>query len=442
VSSLVFNAINSTATIDINGNLGQLTVKGSLDLGQTGHINVSNDLTSSFSVGRNLVLDGGHINIGRDLSGTVSVGGNLTVDDGGQFTVTRNLTSVSVGGNLQTSQRGQINIGRNLGTLAVTGVVRGQGSEDIVVGDDLGQLTVLGGGSGTWGLQGVNIDVTKNLQGLDIRNGMDDSLITAGYLINGGTPGAGSNGWNVGPDGTVAVLDSQIRAGFEMRNITIGGDVKSDFPSNPTTGGVTRIVAGEDKNGNFSAGGIIDNFQIVGNLIDSVLAASVAPSEGYYHQPAGAIEVGFVSNPTTTIDTSPNNTIPVPTQPVTVTTGTTTNVGLVVSTPSGAPVNPTQLAQLQNSPLSIFTAPPFANTPDTVLPNGSINPSFAPALQLVPPAADAGAELPLPSKPTVLGSVITTSPHVDGTDYAGIFAANTNGVIVGPLPTSTPVVPA
>jgi hypothetical protein len=260
-------------------------------------------------------------------------------------------------------------------------------------------------------------------------------------LIDGGTPGTGSNGWNIGPNGTVAVLDSQILAGGEIDHITIGGDVTSDLPTNPSTGRVTRIVAGEGANGSFSPGGTIDNFQIAGNLVNAVLSASVAPSQGYYHQPSGSIEVGFVSEPAYGIDDDPNDTIPVPAQPVTVSTGAT-NVGLVVSNPSGSGTNPTQLAQLQDSPLSVDTAPPFAGTPDTVLAGGSINPSFAPKLQLVPPAAYAGQELPLPSQSTVLGSVISTSPHVNGTDYAGIFAADTDGVIVGPLPKSAPLTPS
>jgi hypothetical protein len=74
-----------------------------------------------------------------------------------------------------------------------------------------------------------------------------------------------------------------------------------------------------------------------------------------------------------------------------------------------------------------------------VLAGGSINPSYAAKLQLLPPEAAAGTELPLPSTSTVLGSVITTSPGTG--DYAGIFAVNTNGVIVGPIPTSSPVSP-
>jgi len=77
-----------------------------------------------------------------------------------------------------------------------------------------------------------------------------------------------------------------------------------------------------------------------------------------------------------------------------------------------------------------------------VLSGGQINPTFAPKLQLLLPLAAAATQLPLPSKSTVLGSVITTKPGLAGTDYAGIFAANTNGVLVGPIPTTEPVSPA
>ncbi len=252
------------------------------------------------------------------------------------------------------------------------------------MGDDLGQLTVLGGGNNVFSLTDVDLDVTKNIQGLDIRNGISDSLITAGILIDGGTPGTGSNAWNIGPDGPVAVMDSQILAGSEIDNLTIGGNVESDMPTNPA-GLPTRIVAGEYSQGNYIAGGIIDHFQIVGNLIDSVLAASVKPYNGTYPQPAGTIQVGLAGSATT---------------------------------------------------LSNDTGPPFADagipTNELVLPGGSINPSFAPALLAVPAAGD---PLPMPTEPTVTGEVVTSN-HVYHSDYAGIFAADTDGVIVGPLPTS------
>jgi len=154
-----------------------------------------------------------------------------------------------------------------------------------------------------------------------------------------------------------------------------------------------------------------------------------------YDQPAGAIEVGF------TASTPPGPSTLTPTPPtVTVETSGVTNVNLVTS---DYPTMP-QAAQLQSSPVSTYTAPPFANASDPelpqVLPGGSINPSLAAKLQLLPPVLGAATALPLPSKSTVLGSVMTTMPGTG--DYAGIFAANTNGVRVGPVPTSEPVSPA
>jgi len=226
---------------------------------------------------------------------------------------------------------------------------------------------------------------------LDVRNGIFHSLIAAGILIDGGTPGSGSNGWNVGPDGTVAVLDSQILAGSKIRNITIGGDVKSDLPAN-SAGSPTRIVAGEYPEGTYLAGGIIDTFQITGQLIDSVLAASVTPYNGFYPQPAGTIQIGFVPTPPAPPTTRPN-----------------------------------------------FTAPPFKDPSvpvnKLVLAGGSINPSFVP--QPLPPSPTPGTVVPIPSKSTVLGGVVT-STHLNNADFAGIFAADTRGVIVGPLP---PILP-
>ena len=176
-------------------------------------------------------------------------------------------------------------MGGNLGNLTVSGVIQGRGSEDIVVGDDLGQLVVMGGGNNLFSLNDAGIDVGKSIQGIDFHNGISDSLIMAGILINGGTPGTGSNGWNIGPDGPVAVFDSEILAGLEIENFTIGGDVKSDMPTN-ASGRPTRIVAGETPQNTYAAGGIIDGFQIVGNLIDAVVAASVEPYNGFYPQPA------------------------------------------------------------------------------------------------------------------------------------------------------------
>jgi hypothetical protein len=241
---------------------------------------------------------------------------------------------------------------------------------------------VLGGGASTFAITNAQINASGSIQGLDIRNGITESLLEAGVLINGGTPGMGSNGWNIGPNSIAAVFDSQILAGSTIENMIIGGNVKSDMPTN-SAGQPTRIVAGEYPQNAYVPGGTITNFQIVGNLIDAVIAASVEPYNGFYPQPAGTIMEG-----------TPSNSVPVPN----------------------------------------YTAPPFADSSvpanQIVLAGGSINASFAPA-PAAPPAMN--APLPLPSKPTVLGTVIT-STHVFPADYAGIFASNTTGVIVGPLP--------
>ena len=485
VNSLQFDAIGPAAQISVNGNLGQLTVNRNITLGPNGRIDVMNDLTGSFSVTGDVVLSGGWIGIGRDLTGTLAIGGSLMASNGGQFlvgrnlgatvsgavtdsisgsltagsggafavggnlsaltvsgnieasgggqiavggnmgtltvsggggtsatgnvtlatgsqiTVSGNLGTFSVGSNLQTSGGGEIRVFGDLGNLSVTGIVQGKGSEDVVVGDDLGQLTVLGGGNNDYSLQGVDIDVAKSIQGVDVRNGITYSLISAGILINGGTPAMGSNGWNIGPDGTIAVFDSQILAGSEITNILIGGDVKSDLPENPSSGRVTRIVAGEDANGKFSAGGIIDKFQIVGRLIDAVLAASVQSYGGTGAEPPTPTPPNY-SPPTSTSDDNGYKTYDEP-------AGTIT-VGAVT--------------------YQTFTAPPYdpsgdPTIDDLVYPGGAINPSFAPTL----------SSSPLPPESTVLGGVVSM-PHGDDADFAGIFAANTIGVFVGPLPTS------
>lgn len=343
VSSLQFDTIGSSAQISVNGDLGQMSVNQGVELGPSGHINIQGNL-SSLSVG-------GSVQFGNPAGGELRVGGNL-------------------------------------GTLSVGGDVQGIGRGDIFVGDDLNQLTVLGGAVGG-GLRNTGIDVSKSIQGLDIRNGVFQSVIMAGILINGGTPGSGSNGWNIGPDGKVAVLDSQILAGSAIQNIIIGGDVVSDLPENPA-GSPTRIVAGEYPEGTYSSAGTIDSFQITGQLVDSVLAASVEPYNGFYPQPAGTIQVGFVPEP---------------------------------------PSPPTIVDN--------FTAPPFANSDvpadQIVLPGGSINRSFISPSAPLPPSPTPGTPVPIPSKSTVLGGVVTNKHGTDA-DYAGIFAADTRGVIVGPLP--------
>ena len=262
-------SVDSGSTLSVGGNLSTLAVTGNVEASGGGAISVAGNLGT-------LMVSGG---------GGSSATGNVTVSTGALIHVYGNMNTLSAGSNLQTSGGGEVKVGGDLGTLSVSGVMEGKGSEDVVVGDDLGQLTVLGGGNNVFSLTDVAISAGKNIQGLDVRNGITSSLITAGILINGGTPGTGSNGWNIGPDGPVAVFDSQILAGIEIENLMIGGNVESDMPSNPA-GTATRIVAGEYPQNTYVAGGIIDKFQIIGNLIDAVVAASVKPYNGTYPEPA------------------------------------------------------------------------------------------------------------------------------------------------------------
>jgi hypothetical protein len=261
--------VDSGSAFSIGGNVSALIVNGNIEASGNGVISVGGNVTT-------LMANGG---------GGSSVTGNVNLSSGGELVVGQNLTTLSVGSDLQTSGGGEVKVGGNLGALSVTGVMAGKGSDDVVVGDDLGQLVVLGGGNNVFSLTDVDIDASGSIQGLDIRNGITNSLITAGIVINGGTPGAGSNGWNIGSNGSAAVFDSQILAGTEIENLVIGGNVVSDKPSNPA-GLPTRIVAGESPENAYTAGGTIDKFQIVGNLINSVIAASVEPSNGTYPEPA------------------------------------------------------------------------------------------------------------------------------------------------------------
>ena len=120
--------------------------------------------------------------------------------------------------------------------------------------------------------------------------------------------------------------------------------------------------------------GVIDSFQIIGNLVNSVVAASVGPNPAtqFYDQPAGAIEVGFTAAAppaTSTLTPTPPN--------VNVQTSGVTNVNIVTT---GYPAMP-QGAQLQSEPVrSTYTVPPFANSSDPELPQvlagGSIKSVF------------------------------------------------------------------
>ena len=251
VNTMDVGSVGSGAQIDVNGSVGTMNV-GSVNLGPSGHVVITGDLNS------------------------LTVTGNLLVSPGSEGIV----------------------VGGNLNGLTVNGIFQGQGTSaiDLSVGLDLTNFTVLGGGSNLGGVRSANIAVGKDIVGLNIQHGIFNSLITAGVLIDG-SPQNSSSGGDIGPDGSDAIFDSEILAGVQIKNLLINGNVTSDYVTNPKpnpTGYPTRIVAGEvleDRapgrdpqggfpQGTFTSAGNIDNFQITGSLIDSVLAASVAPFGG------------------------------------------------------------------------------------------------------------------------------------------------------------------
>jgi hypothetical protein len=276
-------------------------------------------------------------------------------------------------------------------------------------------------------------------------------LITAGVLIDG--TGGPTSGGNIGPDGVDAVFNSEILAGGEINNITIDGNVNSTYVfKDDSTGYPTRIIAGETRAGTFLDAGLIDHFQITGSLIDSVLAASVAPSGGDGMLPSYKYGVAPPVRSTTPGDGG-YDTYDAP-------------FGTIAGGTVGAPIlyqNWSNRSYFNETPLpGTFYNTAIDPTIDDFLLSGAINPSFAspplPASVLnnnvtvttsnsqgnslsptssgtsgtvtVPPTQQA---LPLPTKSTVLGGVISTV-HADNRDYAGIFAVDTRGVFVGAIP--------
>jgi hypothetical protein len=466
--------INTSGLLKVGHNLGGLAVTQAVQLDTGGQLLIGNDVTGPITINGALSLSNkARFGIGRDVTGTgtssssstgtstagITVTGDLALASGAILSVNRDLSSLTVNGNLTVEPFGSlIAIGGNLNNLTVDGLFRGQGSSsiDLGVGLDLGSFNVLGGGANQGGIQQANIDVGKSILGVNVTHGIFNSFITAGVLIDGGTPGPAGN---VGPDGTTAIKNSQIRAGVQINHLTISGDVLSTFAQNPeSTGFPTRIVAGEDRQGNFSSGGNIDNFQITGALIDSVLAASVAPNGGDGTLPPGGYGPPRVCDTSIPGDAG-NDTYDAPAGTVAVGT-----VGAHQLVP-----NYTELSYFNER-----ITPPDTTSYDTKLDPtiddcinfGSINRSFASAplpatssgtvtttnsntsgnrsgtssnqsgVTITAPQqslADAASTLPIPTKSTVLGGVISTT-HGDEADFAGIFAADTSGVFIGTLP--------
>ena len=420
-------SITHGGVLGIGHNLGGLTVVQGATIDTSGLINVGNDLAGAFTVGEGLtVAGGGVINVTRDATldkagnGGIAIAGDLNLA-GGKIQFGRDLdifkfsgspsntASLNINGNLIVGTGGSINVGGNLNRMNVGGFFKGNGTAtpDLIVGLSLANLVVNGGANNQGGIQQASIEVGKSLLNLTVPHGIFNSFITAGVLIDN---------VNVGPDGPDAVFNSDIRAGVRIDHTTIPGNVRSTFVGNPnSTGYPTRIVAGEDRAGNYSAGGVIDHFQITGELIDSVIAASVAPSGG-----KGMLPVVGYGQPNAP-DGAPGdlgfNTYDAP-------AGTTT-VFLSSNPPPTVFNNFTELSYVNGKLVGVAYASSSVDPTidDFIYPGGSINPSFAVA----------GV---LPSESTVLGGVISTKhgDPPDSADFAGLFAADTRGVFVGVLP--------
>jgi hypothetical protein len=362
-------------------------------------IQVRNDMTLSHN---------GLFSIGRDQTGGMTIGGSLILDSGGQLDVGRNLSSLTVNGDLLVNSGGSgISVGGNLDGLTVNGIFRGQGSPtavDLGVGLDLNGLTILGGASNQGGVQSANINVGKNLTQIDIPHGIFRSWITAGVSINGA--GGGATSGLVGADGTTAIYNSEIDAGSSITNMSIGGDVKSGFPTGDPTGYPTRIIAGKARGpaigstpdqGLYLANGTISGFAINGALIDSVLAASVAPYGGDGSLPP---PVPYGGTPRTSGS------------PPAGFSNFNAPGGLTGPDSNGQFIKNYSIRSIINGqlvPTAVYDTASDPNIHVNVLANGTIT-------------------------ATVTGGVVST-PHGDNFDFTGVFAVNTTGVDGGISPT-------
>ena len=452
--------VNNGGVFAVGNNLGGLSVGRNLSLDTSGQVGVGNDLTGAVSVGGGLQISNkGRLSFGRDITGTVTVDGDLRLASNGTVTVGRNVNTLTVNGNLNVDPTGgALTVGGGLNNLTINGAFVGKGARspaDLTVGLNLGSFNVLGGGADQGGLQNASVDIGKSLLGLNIAHGIFNSFVTAGVEINGAGASGGSG--NIGPDGADGVVNSDIRAGVKIDNLTIAGNVRSTFASNPSsTGYPTRIVAGEDRAGNFSSGGVIDNFQITGALIDSVLAASVAPGvgdgtlpptgygppriapphpTGTYDAPAGNITGGTVGSPVQYANFAIVN---VYNEMVTGTAYLTANPTLFILpgaiNPSFASAPLTQAALTTTSTVTNTNSGTQSNQVTTnsgssTQATSQTNNGSATTTTVTP----SEQVLPLPTKSTVLGGVISTAQGT-ANDHAGLFAADARGVFVGALP--------
>jgi len=431
VDTLQFGALGRNAQIEIGGSVGSMNVQV-VNLGPNGRVVIDGDLngisqngpqgTSAAMQISTLAIDGGRFligrdslapitiagdlalmrnglfSIGRDQAGSLAVGGSLVLDTGGQLSIGRNLSGLTVGGDLLVNPAASgIVVGGSLRGMRVDGIFRGQGSAaaiDLAVGLNLTGMNILGGTGDQGGLLAANISVGKNLNGLNVTHGIFRSWITAGVAIDGVT---------VGADGIDAILNSEISAGATITNVLLNGDVVSDFPTNPNaTGYPTRIVAGKTRDGRFLPNGSITGLTIEGALIDSVLAASVAPFGGDGSLPP---PVPYGGTPRSCGAPAPGyNGYNAP--------GGVTDLGedRIIKNYSIR-----SLIEGQLLPFAVYDTAIDPNVDDCILENGTI-------------------------QAVVRGGVVSTtpgsrlSPPLGQYDFTGVFAVNTLGVDGGLLP--------
>ena len=257
------------------------------------------------------------------------------------------------------------------------------------MGLNLDGLSVLGGSANQGGIQTANINVGKNLSKLNVPHGIFQSWITAGGSITGVT---------VGADGPTAIDNSEIDAGTSITNMVVDGDVKSGFPTGDTSGYPTRIIAGKVRaaaagstpdQGQYLPGGTIDQLVIQGALIDSVLAASVAPYGGDGSLPPPVPYGGTARTSGPPPAGFSNYNAP----------GGLTDIG------NGQSIKNYSIRSYVNGQLVPTAVYDTATDPEihvNVLDNGTIN-------------------------ATVTGGVVST-PHGDSQDFTGVFAVNTKGI--------------
>jgi hypothetical protein len=458
---------------------GTLNVRGGVKVLSNGQFQIGNDL-DTLTVGQDLSLgSSGQLSIGEDITGSATINGNLALDSGGNIAIGRNVAMLTITGNLAfTPSAGAINIQGNLNGLTINGSYLGPGNTttsnpELNVGLNLLNLTVLGGAAGQGAISNANIAVGKDLVGINIPHGIFNSLLTVGVTLDGAgptstSPGATSTAGTIGADGSDSVFDAQILAGTAIKDLTINGNVHSDYVTNPSpTGFRTRIIAGVNRQGTFSGGGLIDKFQITGALIDAVLAASVQPfggngtlpPSGYganatpsgasgddgfdtYDAPAGVIVGGTFANPIS----YPNYTQLSYKNEILTGVAYNTIIDPTIDDfifPGGA-INPS------------FASPPAAASVTTTIASGSssqigLNSSSAGQTTSTGSTSNTNSSLTstvttttmniaIPTKSTVLGGVISTSHGntPDAFDFAGLFAADTSGVFIGQIPVPQP----